>query len=98
MTDTMNNPNGPRKLSDDELSVIAGGSGSWAGYMEDSLRHAHQVELDRGLTEIQDFKTWLSNANGVNEDIIKARDAWIAGGQDPNSVYAYIDGTVTKIR
>lgn len=98
MTNPMNNPNEHRKLSDDELSKISGGSGSWAGYMEDSLRHAHQVQLERGLTEIQDFKTWLTNAKGVNEDIIKARDAWIAGGKDPNSVYAYIDGTVSKIR
>ena len=98
MASITNNTNEPQKLTDDELSEISGGSGSWAGYMEDSLRHAHQTQLDNGLTEIQDFKTWLSNANGVNEDIIKARDAWIAGGKDPNSVYAYIDGTVTKLR
>ena len=98
MTNSMNNPNEPQKLTDDELSEISGGSGSWAGYMEDSLRHAHQVQLDNGLTDIEDFKTWLSNANGVNEDMIKARDAWIAGGKDPNSVYAYIDGAVIKMR
>ena len=43
MTDTTNNPNEPQRLSDDDLSQVAGGSYTWsaakeAGYFEDYER------------------------------------------------------------
>lgn len=84
------NLNEPQKLSDAELAGVAGGSGSWGSYMEEVYQEAYKELGGTGP-----FRDWMLAQCG-EEDILKARDAWLAAGS-PNGNMIYLDDGTTLL-
>ena len=83
-----NKANEPQKLSDDELSQVAGGLGSWSAIQEDGLQHSYEASGKPGT-----FEEWyLGEMPGRGSDDLEARKAWMADGRPSDRWYYYEDG------
>ena len=95
MTENIN-PNEPRKLTDDELDSVTGGT-SWESRMETDLEHT--FGLYKGSAQFKDatFEEFVQWFYRKHPDYLKCRDAWIADGR-PTNVFYHLeaDGAITK--
>ena len=91
MTDMTNNQSEPKKLSNDDLSKVAGGSYTWSAAKEAGYYEDYQRRYAEGKTQAKTFDEYLvENRYFVDGP---ARDAWIADGRSPSACYTvYSDG------
>ncbi len=90
MSENTSNPNEPQKLTDDELSQVAGGVGSWSDVEEESLQHRYEMQGKPGT-----FEEWyLKESLGRGAEDLNARKAWIADGSPSWRWYYYDNGRV----
>ncbi len=96
MTEDALTPNDPKKLTDEELSAVAGGGYAWDYdseedmlYVYDQVKQSHQY----GRYSYEEFvQYWYRN----HPDCLKCRDAWIAGGKPKDKCYVIgEDGVMT---
>ena len=88
---TNNNPNEPRMLSDAELAGVAGGAGFWSSAMEEEYQHAYNELGGTGP-----FRDWMLGMCH-DEDILKARDAWLAADKPAGGMIYMDDGTTQLV-
>ena len=108
MADATSDPNAPHQLTDAELEAVTGGTGIWsanyeAAYLQEYKNSGSTDTFDNWFKAktVADFKRGgidLSATDLANlDDALKARQFWLADGQQPGKTYYCSDGAPTYV-
>ena len=97
MTNSINNPDGPRRLNDEELDSVTGGA-SWEVLMENDAYPTYEIyRRDSRQFKNATFEEFLQYFYRNHPDYLKCREAWIAAGKPENLSFSMgRDGVITS--